>query len=89
MTQYVQLVVGSTDYDIRVFKNDEIMGELTETEAVISLTPLQKNCFGYGLSNGTIGVYEKLQRLWRIKVKKKSSVYHQQITFKVFLLLQI
>lgn len=44
------------------------MGELTETEAVTSLTPLQKNCFGYGLSNGTIGVYEKLQRLWRIKV---------------------
>lgn len=60
--------MGSTDYDIRVFKNDEIMGELTETEAVTSLTPLQKNCFGYGLSNGTIGVYEKLQRLWRIKV---------------------
>ncbi|CAB3369144.1 Hypothetical predicted protein [Cloeon dipterum] len=67
-----ELIVGSTDYDIRVFKDDEIMGELTETEAVTSLTPLQKTCFGYGLSNGTIGVYEKLQRLWRIKSKNKA-----------------
>jgi Ciliary BBSome complex subunit 2, middle region len=54
------------------------MGELTETEAVISLTPLQKNCFGYGLSNGTIGVYEKLQRLWRIKVQKSPSIYSNE-----------
>ncbi|XP_059489221.1 Bardet-Biedl syndrome 2 protein homolog [Neocloeon triangulifer] len=67
-----ELIVGSTDYDIRVFKEDKIVGELTETEAVTSLTPLQKSCFGYGLSNGTIGVYEKLQRLWRIKSKNKA-----------------
>lgn len=27
-----ELVVGSEDFDIRVFKEDEIMAELTETE---------------------------------------------------------
>lgn len=27
-----QLVVGSEDYDIRVFKEDEIIAEMTETE---------------------------------------------------------
>jgi len=27
-----QLVVGSEDYDIRVFREDEIIAEMTETE---------------------------------------------------------
>lgn len=27
-----QLIVGSEDYDIRVFKEDEIIAEMTETE---------------------------------------------------------
>jgi Bardet-Biedl syndrome 2 protein len=67
--------VGSEDYDIRVFKDDNIVGELTETEAVTSLTPLKGNNFGYGLSNGTVGVYEKLQRWWRIKVCLNKNKY--------------
>ena len=29
-----QLIVGSEDYDIRVFKEDEIIAEMTETEVV-------------------------------------------------------
>ena len=29
---YVQLVVGSDDFDIRVFREDEIIAEMTETE---------------------------------------------------------
>ena len=28
----MQLLVGSEDYDIRVFKDDEIIAEMTETE---------------------------------------------------------
>ena len=29
---YPQLLVGSEDFDIRVFKEDEIIAEMTETE---------------------------------------------------------
>ncbi|KAF4525124.1 hypothetical protein B566_EDAN005066, partial [Ephemera danica] len=75
-----ELIVGSEDYDIRVFKDDNIIGELTETEAVTALTPLKGNNFGYGLSNGTVGVYEKLHRWWRIKSKNKAvSVFNYDI----------
>jgi hypothetical protein len=48
---------------------------LTETEAVTALTPLKGNNFGYGLSNGTVGVYEKLHRWWRIKVKNTFDLF--------------
>jgi Bardet-Biedl syndrome 2 protein len=64
----VQLIVGSEDFDIRVFKEDNIINEQTETEAVTALAAFRENKFGYGLANGTVGVYEKLQRLWRVKV---------------------
>jgi Bardet-Biedl syndrome 2 protein len=64
----LQLIVGSEDFDIRVFKEDNIISEQTETEAVTALTAFRGNKFGYGLANGTVGVYEKLQRLWRVKV---------------------
>jgi len=33
---YFQLVVGSEDYDIRVFREDEIVAEMTETEVFFS-----------------------------------------------------
>jgi Bardet-Biedl syndrome 2 protein len=64
----LQLIVGSEDFDIRVFKEDNIINEQTETEAVTALAAFRGNKFGYGLANGTVGVYEKLQRLWRVKV---------------------
>ena len=66
----LQLLVGSEDFDIRVFKDDEIIAEMSETEAITSLCPMQGSRFGYALSNGTVGVYEKIARWWRIKVCK-------------------
>jgi len=79
-----ELVVGADDYEIRVFKQEEIIFELSELDAVLFLTALDNGCFAYGLANGTIGVYEKKSRLWDVKTKRKitwlSSVYirHQQ-----------
>ncbi|CAG7724141.1 unnamed protein product [Allacma fusca] len=64
-----ELLVGSDDFDIRMFKGDQIIGETTETDAISHIAPLQGHIFAYALVNGTIGVYEKLQRLWRIKSK--------------------
>lgn len=40
---------------------------MQESEIVISICPLINGKFGYALSNGTIGIYERSNRLWRIK----------------------
>ena len=36
-----ELVVGSEDFEIRVFADDEIITEITETESVTNLTAVQ------------------------------------------------
>ncbi|XP_018648455.1 hypothetical protein Smp_196700 [Schistosoma mansoni] len=65
------IVVGSEDYTIRIFRNELIIHEISETDAVIKLISLGGEYFGYGLRNGTIGVYNRVNRLWRIKSKNK------------------
>ncbi|XP_060248191.1 Bardet-Biedl syndrome 2 protein [Meriones unguiculatus] len=71
-----ELLVGSEDFDIRVFKEDEIVAEMTETEIVTSLCPMYNSRFGYALSNGTVGVYDKTARYWRIKSKNHAMSIH-------------
>ncbi|XP_076471664.1 BBSome complex member BBS2-like [Babylonia areolata] len=67
-----ELIVGSEDFDIRVFKEDEIIAEMTETEAITSLCKMQDSHFGYALANGTVGVYDRATRYWRIKSKNQA-----------------
>ncbi|XP_046985484.1 Bardet-Biedl syndrome 2 protein homolog isoform X1 [Schistocerca americana] len=71
-----ELIVGSRDFDIRVFKEDNIISEHAELEAVTVLTPLNGSGFGYGLGNGTVGVYQKLQRVWRVKSKSRAIIIY-------------
>ncbi|XP_060041501.1 Bardet-Biedl syndrome 2 protein [Erinaceus europaeus] len=71
-----ELLVGSEDFDIRVFKEDEIVAEMTETEVITSLCPVYGSRFGYALSNGTVGVYDKAARYWRIKSKNHAMSIH-------------
>lgn len=71
-----ELLVGSEDFDIRVFKEDEIVTEMTETEIITSLCPMYGSRFGYALSNGTVGVYDKSARYWRIKSKNHAMSIH-------------
>uniref|UniRef100_A0A8C0XUM0 BBSome complex member BBS2 n=1 Tax=Castor canadensis TaxID=51338 RepID=A0A8C0XUM0_CASCN len=71
-----ELLVGSEDFDIRVFKEDEIVAEMTETEIITSLCPMNGSRFGYALSNGTVGVYDKTARYWRIKSKNHAMSIH-------------
>ncbi|XP_005152310.1 BBSome complex member BBS2 isoform X1 [Melopsittacus undulatus] len=71
-----ELLVGSDDFDIRVFKQDEIVAEMSETETVTALNPMCGSRFGYALSNGTVGVYEKTNRYWRIKSKNQAISIH-------------
>uniref|UniRef100_A0AC11CI73 Bardet-Biedl syndrome 2 n=1 Tax=Ovis aries TaxID=9940 RepID=A0AC11CI73_SHEEP len=71
-----ELLVGSEDFDIRVFKEDEIVAEMSETEIITSLCPMYGSRFGYALSNGTVGVYDKTARYWRIKSKNHAMSIH-------------
>lgn len=64
-----ELLVGSDDFDIRTFSNEEIMAEVTEADRVVGLCALNDSRFGYALGNGTIGVYDGVSRAWRVKSK--------------------
>ena len=67
-----ELLVGSQDYEIRVFQNEEVKAEITEADKVSFLWPIQGKKFAYGLVNGTVGVYSGIKnRQWRVKTKNK------------------
>ncbi|KAF2366333.1 Ciliary BBSome complex subunit 2 C-terminal domain [Trinorchestia longiramus] len=67
-----ELLVGSEDFDIRVFKKDELLTEMAETEAVTGLCSVAGPRFAYSLTNGTVGVYQGSSRWWRIKSKNQA-----------------
>uniref|UniRef100_A0A8R1E026 Bardet-Biedl syndrome 2 protein homolog n=1 Tax=Caenorhabditis japonica TaxID=281687 RepID=A0A8R1E026_CAEJA len=64
-----ELIIGSPDFEIRVFKNDLMRTELMETDEITSLAHVSPGCFAYSLNNGTIGTYVLKERQWRIKSK--------------------
>lgn len=72
---FLQLIVGSDDFDLRVFKEDVMVGETSETEVATILAPLRGSKMAYSLANGTVGVYNKLHRVWRVKVYTPFFVY--------------
>lgn len=53
---------------MRALKGDAVAWEVKETAAVTALASLSDRRFGYAVGNGTVGVYEAGQRLWRVKV---------------------
>lgn len=67
-------MVGSEDYDIRVFREDQLIAEMQETETIVSICPLINARFGYALANGTVGIYERSNRNWRIKSRNTAIV---------------
>ena len=52
-----ELVAGSDDFAIRVFKGEEIIQDITEKSKVVDLSKISDAAFGYSLSNGAYGVY--------------------------------
>jgi Bardet-Biedl syndrome 2 protein len=66
------LLVGSDDFEIRVFQGEDMTEEITEADRVNLLHTVDGPMFAYGLSNGTLGVYTNTKtRLWRVKTKNK------------------
>jgi Bardet-Biedl syndrome 2 protein len=68
-----EIIVGSDDFEIRVFHGEEMIGNITEVDRVTQLSEVQgSNRFAYGLANGSLGVYGGLSsRIWRVKTKHK------------------
>ncbi|XP_008560826.1 Bardet-Biedl syndrome 2 protein homolog [Microplitis demolitor] len=66
-----ELLTGTEDCEIKVFKADVILWEIKETAPVTALLALPGRQFAYVVDNGTVGIYESGQRLWRIKSKHK------------------
>lgn len=60
-----ELVVGSDDFAIRVFKGAELIFDINEEAKIIDLQVIKQNVFGYALENGTFGVYYSRKRLWK------------------------
>ena len=60
-----ELVVGSDDFVIRVFKGAELIFDINEEAKIIDLQVIKLNVFGYALDNGTYGVYYSRKRLWK------------------------
>lgn len=46
-----------------------MLAEVSEADQLVALCPVHLSRFGYGLVNGTIGVYDRLDRIWRVKSK--------------------
>lgn len=77
----LELLVGSDDREIRIFKNEEIIGEITVADKINNLRPISNttlgNIFAYSLANGTIGVYNSNSRpLWKLKAKNGITALH-------------
>jgi Bardet-Biedl syndrome 2 protein len=62
-----ELVAGSDDFAIRVFKGEEIINDITEKSKVMNLSKICSDSFGYSLSNGAYGVYKFGKKMWKSK----------------------
>uniref|UniRef100_A0A8C2SVT2 Bardet-Biedl syndrome 2 protein homolog n=1 Tax=Coturnix japonica TaxID=93934 RepID=A0A8C2SVT2_COTJA len=49
---------------------------LSPYKTVTALSPMYGSRFGYALSNGTVGVYDRTSRYWRIKSKNHAMSIH-------------
>ncbi|XP_076644688.1 BBSome complex member BBS2 [Halictus rubicundus] len=66
-----ELITGTQDFEIKVYKEENALWETKETAPVTTLTGLPNRRFVYSVGNGTLGVYDMAQRLWRVKSKHR------------------
>ncbi|KAG5498570.1 hypothetical protein JKF63_02856 [Porcisia hertigi] len=83
-TAPLSLLVASDDFEVRVYDGEEAIATVHEVDRVKKLVPLWQPSrtpdaeaaadegagrYAYLLENGTIGVYERGERVWRVKGK--------------------
>lgn len=66
-----ELVAGSDDFSMRVFKSEEMIFDINEQSKIAFIKRINKCIFGYALTNGTYGVYYGKKRLWKEKAKDR------------------
>mmetsp|Transcript_123238 Transcript_123238/g.299352 ORF Transcript_123238/g.299352 Transcript_123238/m.299352 type:complete len:716 (+) Transcript_123238:125-2272(+) len=66
-----ELICGTEDFEMRIFHHEDVIKEITETDIVIRVEPIHKTRFAYALMHGTVGVYERMTRAWRVKSKNR------------------
>lgn len=69
-----EMVVGSDDFCIRVFKGEELVFDINEEAKIRALSQVCENIFGYCLENGKYGCYYSRKRLWHQKSKTPATV---------------
>jgi Bardet-Biedl syndrome 2 protein len=63
----MDLVAGSDDFSIRVYKGEELIFDINENAKITALSRIKQNVFGFALMNGTFGVYYTRKLLWKQK----------------------
>ena len=63
------LFVGTDDFTIRVYKDEESISEINENTKIVIIMPLQDDYFCYGLESGTVGLYKGKEKKWFKKEK--------------------
>ena len=67
----MDLVAGSDDFSIRVYKGEELIFDINESAKITALSRIKSNVFGFALANGTFGVYYTRKLLWKHKKQAK------------------
>eukprot|EP01116_Phalansterium_solitarium_P000261 TRINITY_DN10162_c0_g1_i1.p1 TRINITY_DN10162_c0_g1~~TRINITY_DN10162_c0_g1_i1.p1 ORF type:complete len:808 (+),score=333.31 TRINITY_DN10162_c0_g1_i1:386-2809(+) len=67
-----ELLAGHDDYEIRVFRGEEAVQEISESDAVVRLRTMGNGArYAYALANGTLGLYDGGSRVWKAKAKDR------------------
>ncbi|PWV08539.1 Bardet-Biedl syndrome 2 protein [Trypanosoma cruzi] len=68
----LSLVAASEDFELRVFDGEETIASIVEVEKVNQLVYSGiPGRFAYLSANGTVGVYDRTERVWRAKGKHR------------------
>lgn len=66
-----ELLVGSDDFNIYFYKNEEHIFEITQNDEVTGLCPVKDSEIAFALKNGSLGVYEKQKKIWKKTTKNQ------------------
>jgi Bardet-Biedl syndrome 2 protein len=67
-----EFLVGTEDYNITAYRNEELIETITEKAPVIEVLHMTPQHFACGLANGKIGYYHNSTNLWAIRGSRRA-----------------
>ena len=64
-----ELLIGTDDFSIRFYENEDPMNEINENTKIVIITYIECEYFLYGLESGTYGLYKFNTKQWHKKEK--------------------